>query len=299
MEIALVTWSGLPALAADDQLLRDALASRGATVAAAVWDDPSVDWCSFDLVTVRSTWDYHKRIGDFTSWLDRLERENVPLWNPAALLRRNTHKEYLADLVSRGVNVVPTVLLRRGADASLSEVLERQGWTHAVIKPAVSATAYRTHRIDASADSEFRELVAEQDVLLQPFVREVVEEGEWSLIFFRGEFSHAVLKRARSGDFRVQNDFGGGWTPAEPTSVMIDEARAMIDAFASDWLYARVDGVMRGGHLMLMELEMTEPSLFLFADVEAPARFAEALWSAAASSRPVRELRNCRPPLFE
>ncbi|HET8775092.1 MAG TPA: hypothetical protein VFP80_14925, partial [Thermoanaerobaculia bacterium] len=178
MLIALVTWRGLPELAADDRLLRDALVRRGVDVRAVVWDDPDAGWRSFDAIVVRSTWDYHKRLDEFRAWLDRME--GLPLWNPPAVLRWNTHKSYLFDLQARGIAIVPTLLVPRG-----------QGF---IVKPAVSATAFRTERHETDCD-----------VLVQPFVPEIVTDGELSFVFLGRRFSHAVRKRAASGDFRVQS----------------------------------------------------------------------------------------------
>lgn len=240
---ALVTWSGLPELAEDDRLLLAHLDAR-----AVVWDDPAVDWRAFDAVVIRSTWDYHKRIGEFRAWIDRLDASGARLWNPPALLRWNTHKRYLIDLAARGVNVVPTLLTSR-----------------VVVKPAVSATAYRTHVLDPF----------EQEMLVQPFIDEVITGGEWSLIFFAGAFSHAVIKRARAGDFRVQSEFGGTSEVATPDASLIEDARNILRTIEEPWLYARVDAVVRDGRLLLMELEMTEPSLFL--DEHSAKRFADAI----------------------
>lgn len=246
MLIALVTWSGLRDLAADDRLLLDYLPAR-----AVVWDDPAVDWSAFDAIVIRSAWDYHKRIEEFRAWVDRLDAAGASLWNPPALLRWNTHKRYLIDLAARGANVVPTLLIPRSS--------------RVVIKPAVSATAYRTEVLEPF----------DQDMLVQPFIEEVTTCGEWSMIFFDGAFSHAVIKRARTGDFRVQHDFGGSWESAQPEPSLVEQAHDILRMIDEPWLYARVDCVVRDGRLLLMELEMTEPSLFL--DAHSAARFAEAI----------------------
>lgn len=245
MLIALVTWSGLPELAPDDRLLRDALIRRGIDVHAAVWDDSRVDWRTFDAIVVRSTWDYHKRIDEFRAWLDSME--GLPLWNPPALLRWNIHKSYLLDLQARGVNIVPTLLVR-----------------DFIVKPAVSATAYRTERH-----------TTDHDVLVQPFVPEIVADGELSFVFLGRKFSHAVRKRPGNDDFRVQTEFGGSVEPFAPSADLLAQAEGIAATLGEEWLYARVDCVVRDERLMLMELEATEPSLFL--DAESAERFADAL----------------------
>jgi glutathione synthase/RimK-type ligase-like ATP-grasp enzyme len=254
MLIALVTWRGLPKLAPDDRLLRDALLRRGVDVRAVTWDDPQVDWRAFDSIVVRSTWDYHKRVDEFRAWLDAMS--GLPLWNPPAVLRWNIHKSYLLDLQARGVNIVPTLFVPRGQDI--------------IVKPAVSATAYHTARRASEMDC---------DVLVQPFVPEIVEDGELSFIFLGRKFSHAVRKRAGDGDFRVQTEFGGSVEPFAPSADLIAQAQRIAAMLGNEWLYARVDCVVRDGRLMLMELEATEPSLFL--DADSAERFADAIVSPA------------------
>lgn len=252
MLIALVTWRGLPELAADDRLLRDALVRRGHGVRAVVWDDPSVEWRAFDAIVVRSTWDYHKRADEFRAWLDRMD--GLPLWNPPAVLRWNTHKSYLLDLQARGIEIVPTLFVPRGSSY--------------IVKPAVSATAFRTERHETDVD-----------LLVQPFVPEIVEQGELSFVFFVGRFSHAVRKRAAGGEFRVQSEFGGSAERFEPSQPLIEQAAQIASALGDAWLYARIDCVERDGRLILMELEATEPSLFL--DAASAERFADAIVSIA------------------
>jgi hypothetical protein len=256
MRVALVTWSGLPGLAADDRLLRDALLADSHEVAATVWDDPDVAWHAYDAIVIRSTWDYHKRVDEFRAWLASLG--DAPLWNPRAVVERNLHKSYLLAMP----NVVPTRIVQPGEHV---EVTER-----VVVKPAVSASAFLT-------TVEERSFVASFEALVQPFVEEITTKGEWSLLFAAGQFSHAVLKQPQRGDFRVQHEFGGSAIATQPPRALIDDAHAILATIEEPWLYARVDGVERDGRLLLMELEMTEPSLFLALDAEAPRRFARAI----------------------
>jgi len=273
MLIALVTWRGLPELAADDRLLQQALIRRGVDARAVVWDDATVDWRAFHAIVVRSTWDYHKRVDEFRAWLDRMD--GLPLWNPPELLRRNIHKSYLLELEAQGVNIVPTILVRQG------QPMPALPWDDVIVKPAVSATAYgivreRKWRTGNPACPDRQDCLSSTgDVLVQPFVPEIVEDGELSFVFLGRQFSHAVLKRPRSGDFRVQHDFGGSATRIDPPRELIAEAERIAATLGERWLYARVDCVVREGQLLLMELEATEPSLFL--DQAAAERFADAL----------------------
>ncbi len=278
--IAFVTWHGLPGLSADDRLAAAAAASRNAGVEPAVWDDPGVDWSGYDAVVLRSTWDYHHRPAEFLQWIARLEAAGVRVWNPPALLRWNLDKRYLAELGGQGVAVVPTLTLRQDSGTSLPSTLASAGWDEAVVKPAVSASAHetwRTSRARAELDAaRFAALVRAGDVLVQPYLP-AIEQGEWSLCFIGGRYSHAVLKRPRPGDFRVQSELGGEVLVARPEPGLVGCAEEIVARLPAPWLYARVDACEVDGALVLMELELIEPTLFFHADPAAPARFAEAL----------------------
>jgi len=280
--IALVPYSGLPGLSADDRLALGPLAQQGIRAEAAAWDDPAVEWDSYDGLIVRSTWNYHTSLPAFRGWIDRVESLGVAVWNPPSVLRWNATKRYLADLAASGVEVVPTLWLD-GDQRSLAAVLAGAGWREAVVKPTVSASAYETWRVDASAvtradEARLRRLaVRPGGVMVQRFVPELARDGEWSLMFLAGEYSHAVLKRPRAGDFRVQHEHGGTAVSRMPPRDVIDAAIGILQRVESPLLYARVDGVEVGGRFVLLELELLEPSLFLGADTSAPERFAQAV----------------------
>ncbi|HVE80232.1 MAG TPA: hypothetical protein VNA89_15305 [Gemmatimonadaceae bacterium] len=279
--VALATYARLPGLADDDRLLADALRAVAVDAAPAVWDDAGVDWERFDLVIVRSCWDYHTRLGDFLRWLDRVEATGTRVENAPAVLRWNAEKTYLRDLAACGVPVVPTRWVRPGGDVALDVLLGEAGWDEAVVKPIVSASAtdtWRTGRASAAADAaRFRDLAARGGVMVQPFLPVVAAEGEWSLVFLDGTFSHAVLKRPAAGDFRVQHEHGGSAEPVAPSPALVRQARAALAAAPGDPLYARVDGCVIAGRLHVMELELIEPSLFLALAPDAPARLARAV----------------------
>ncbi len=264
--ICLVTCARVPALTEDDQLVHHALADDGWDVDIARWDDGAVDWQRYRAVILRSTWDYHLRIAEFRSWLDRCEAAGVHLLNPPSLVRWNLHKAYLFDLQAAGITIVPTQMVRRGESCNLPSLLDAQDWDEVVIKPAISATAHRTFRASrATADEAAVQLLtygAEADFLIQPFIPEIASQGEISFLFFAGDLNHTVLKQAQAGDYRVQNDFGGTATLFEPDSALCDQAMKIAEAIPAPWLYARIDAVDRGGELALMEAELIEPQLF-------------------------------------
>jgi glutathione synthase/RimK-type ligase-like ATP-grasp enzyme len=283
LRLALVTYAGLPQLSADDQLLLGPLAARGIRGEPAAWDDGGVDWASYDALLVRSTWNYHTSLAAFMEWVDRIESTGIPAWNPPAILRWNARKTYLGELAARGVDVVPTRWITDGDGLELADVLTTTGWSDVVVKPTVSASAYETWRVAsgrASPDdaARFRRVVLRPGgAMVQPFLSELATTGEWSLMFVDGEYSHAVLKRPRAGDFRVQHEHGGSATALAPPKHVIGTAREITEQVSQPWLYARVDGVEIGGRFVLVELELLEPSMFLGADRDAPARFADAV----------------------
>src|SRR5436309_10507072 len=232
--IALATSAKLPTLNDDDRLLIPALAELGLGAVPAVWDSPDVCWEEFQGVLVRSCWDYHHRLEEFVAWVSRLVRAGVRGWNPPAVLRWNSHKSYLRDLAARGVSIVPTRWLERGGQADLARLLRDARWRNGVVKPAVSASAtgtWRTSAATAGADqSRIEELLRVGDVMVQPFIGEVRDPGEWSIIFFGGRFSHAVLKRPAEDDYRVQWEFGGTAVTRVPPSRLRTDAQAVMVA---------------------------------------------------------------------
>ncbi|HJU64022.1 MAG TPA: hypothetical protein VJ596_00025 [Gemmatimonadaceae bacterium] len=278
--VAFVTYEKLPELAEGDRLAVDLLKRHGVRVVPAVWDANDVSWGELDAIVVRSTWDYHLKYPAFQRWIERMESLRIPLWNPPALLRWNSDKRYLRDLAARGVNVTPTVWLERGSAARLSEIFDG-GWSEVVVKPTVSASAWRTWRATpASAtyrQNDLRQMLAEGGVLVQQFVEQVRTQGEWSLVFLAGLYSHAAIKRPDTHDFRVQQSFGGIAEPAIAPPWLVEQAEELLSAVELPWLYARVDACVVDGRLQLMELEMLEPSLFLELDGQAPERFARAI----------------------
>ena len=276
--LALATCAQLPGIHPDDEHLASALARLGIEPVSCIWSDPAVEWSSFDAVLIRTTWDYFQRYDEFLGWLDRLP---VPTINDKPLLRWNSDKRYLLQLAQLGVDIVPAqVVAARG----LPDLLAAMTGQDLVVKPTVSGGAWNTVRGSAGEPGFMREvssLPSTHDYLVQAFVPEIARDGEWSLLFFDGDFSHAVVKRAAAGEFRVQSQFGGSTDATEPDAAMLASAQQALAAVAilgyPDHAYARVDGVVVDGRFKLMELEMIEPSLFLTGRPEAAERFADNL----------------------
>jgi glutathione synthase/RimK-type ligase-like ATP-grasp enzyme len=270
VRVALATSEKWRNLSPDDHQLIPEMARVGIEAVPAVWTDPAENWKSFDLVVIRSCWDYHRRIGDFLAWLDGVAPRVA---NPAEVVRWNAHKGYLLELESKGVQIPSTKLVAKGTrPPALPD-------GHVIIKPAISASANETHRFSSAADAtaDLDRLVRAGDVIIQEFVDEVITDGEWSLMFFDRELSHAVKKAPKAGDFRVQQELGGSAATATPPPGVLDAARRALAAVDDDLLYARVDLVDRPGGAVLMELELIEPTLFFLLSEGSSARFAAAV----------------------
>lgn len=264
MDVALVTYSRLPDLDSDDRLLLQALRERGVDARAAIWDDPVIDWSRFKLCVIRSTWDYHERHTEFMAWAEAAARV-TRLWNPIEALRWNTHKSYLRDLAERGILVVPTEWLAAGSSAHLQALLDLRGWERAVLKPAISASAYKTMIVRGDNVGEAQDLLdsllPSRDLMLQPFMEAVDTQGERSLIFIDGKFTHAVRRPSvlREPEYGPEK-----YVEVEPAEDEEGFGVQVLRAADLPSLYARVDVVRDGDNkLRLMELELVEPSLWL------------------------------------
>lgn len=282
--IAFATSAAVGGITEDDRLLADELEARGYRAEGVVWDVPRDDWTDYAAVIVRSTWDYHLRVDAFRAWLDELERSGVRVLNAPSLMRWNTEKTYLRELAAHGICVVPTRWVEQHDQTSLFDIVNHEGWEHFVVKPSVSASAHRTWRGSMAEapllEGNFRANVTHGGVLVQPFLEEITEIGEWSLLFYGGEYSHSVLKQPRPDDFRVQREHGGTALLADAPEKVVDGARAALrvaEELHGRSLYARVDGCVVREAFMLMELELIEPDLFLRAHADAPRLLANAL----------------------
>lgn len=288
--IGLVTCSGVADLSRGDKLLRETLERRGHEALPRVWDDPTVDWASFDVCVIRSTWDYFHHLDAFLAWAERASTL-TRLWNPPEVLRWNTHKGYLRDLEEHGVPVVPTLWIDRGEHVDLRALLASRGWERAVVKPAVSANAFGTALVALDRLEEGQqhldERLAAGDVLVQPFMSAVETTQERSLLFVDGEFTHAVLRQPqlRTMEMDIAAGDSDEYAAVTPTPEELALAgRALQATEYSDLLYARVDMVQdEEGAFRLMELELVEPYLFLENSPHAVERLAEGIITRSAA----------------
>jgi glutathione synthase/RimK-type ligase-like ATP-grasp enzyme len=279
--VALVTCAAYPDLFEDDLLLARALEDLDVKPVPAVWDDPAIDWLAFDALVIRTPWDYFERAAEFRAWLDARIASGVLMCNAGNILDWNYDKRYLKDLEAVGVPLVPTVHIGRGEPSDVAALASARGWREIVVKPTISGGAYRTYRFFVDDAPSYQEKIddtlADRGVLVQPFLPEILGGGELSLLFFDGVFSHAVRKRPRPGDYRVQFQFGGTTESVELEPALVAQALACVLAAPSLPVYARVDGVVKDGQFLLMELEVFEPLMFLASHPEAAGRFARAV----------------------
>jgi hypothetical protein len=272
----------------DDDLTHEPLRALGWEVTTLPWNRPGVDWSRFEAVVIRSTWDYFRRFDEFLATLEAIDRSGARLANPLETVRWNLRKTYLRDLEARGLPVVPT-LWQTGSNAdrirSLFDELETD---EIVLKPVVSASAHDTFRLRRDSDfSELAALFAGREVMAQPFLASILDEGEYSLFYFGGELSHTILKSPKDKDFRVQEEHGGFIRPADPPAPLPDLGRCIMEALPVQPLYARVDLVRYGPGFVLMELELVEPSLYFRIVPGSAERFARAFaaWMLRCPSR--------------
>ncbi len=265
----------------EDEILSSVLNELGFSNQIVPWSDPNINWDDFSAILIKSTWDYFDYYPQFLEWIEKIKSLNKPVLNDLDTIKWNSSKNYLNEIKRKGFNVISGLELKKGESVSVSELLENLLADTLVVKPMVSGGAKNTLKLKKSEWNSYSEkiqsLVNEEDFLVQPFIPEVQEVGEYSLIFFNGEFSHAVLKTPASGDFRVQHYFGGEIKSILPTNKMQEEAKAFISEFAPESLYARVDGVEINGVFHLMELELIEPYLFLTSHPAAIQNYKEAL----------------------
>lgn len=278
---AFLTMDSLEEFVSYDHLLIEPLAGLGWEVSEISWRSRDAGWDRFDAVVIRSPWDYQDDPDRFMEVLEAIDRSAARLENPLELVRWNIDKNYLRDLEEKGLPVVPTLwgdAEQPLDEAPLLESFDRFGTGEIILKPTVSANADNTFRLDRRSVREqfntLRRAFERRDRMLQPFVTNIVEEGEFSLVYFGEEYSHALLKTPKPGDFRVQEEHGGLLKRVEPEAGLKTAADAIVASVEPTPLYSRVDMVRMGEAFFLMELELIEPSLYFNMDPESPARFA-------------------------
>lgn len=285
MDLALVSCTTLPEPDPDAAPLAAALESAGLTGRVLAWDEPGVDWSAARMTVFRSAWNYPLHRDAFLAWAEATARVSK-LWNPLAIVRWNSHKSYLLDLEQQGIPVTPTALLPRGSGRSLAEILAERGWTHVVVKPAVSAASFRTRHFDrqqgesqlAAGEAHLRTLADDGDVLVQQYLPSVEGYGERALVWIDGQVTHAVRKSPRfEGEDESVSAAAVEPSPAE-RALAGRAIAAGTSTTDSPLFYGRIDVAPDpDGEPVVMELELIEPSLFFAQSPEALKRYVAAI----------------------
>ena len=265
----------------EDELVVNALKNKGLQVVRLAWDDVKFNWSFTKYVLFRTTWDYFDRFDEFSKWLNIVSKQ-TKLLNSEALIRWNIDKHYLLDLKNNGVHIVDTQFIEKGDNITLKELHDTHNWKETVLKPCISGGARHTYKLNPDNinehESVFKELIAEEAMMLQPFQHNIVETGEISMMVINGTFTHAVLKIAKAGDFRVQDDFGGSVHEYNPSKTEIEFAENGVKACSELPIYARVDIFTDNkGDIALAELELIEPELWFRNYPEAADMLAKAI----------------------
>ena len=265
----------------EQELLKSAFEAQGLKVDITYWDNPTYEWQETKSVLFRTIWDYFERFDEFWEWLEQVKTK-TRLINSYELIKWNIDKHYLKDMSSWGIKTVPTYFADKGCNMKLHEIAKRNQWKDLVIKPAISASAFKTYKILANEiqanEKLFNSLVQERNMLVQPYFETITQLGEASLMVFDGKFTHAILKKAQPGDFRVQDDFGGTVHNYIPTKAEINFAEKVFETCKTKPVYGRVDIVWDNDkNFYLSELEIIEPELWIRNYPKCAERIAEAV----------------------
>lgn len=280
MKIAFLSIDDLSGYVSDDELAFEPLRNLGHQVEIVPWQKKNVDWKEYAGVIIRTTWDYQNNLKDFLAVLECIESQTL-LANPFEIAKWNSDKIYLKDLEKKGAEIVPTIWVDSEIDNA-----QIQGWfdklksEEIVIKPRVSATAQDTFWLKLGKDypQNLSKIFENRPSMVQPFMQAIVDEGEYSLFYFNGQYSHTILKTPKKEDFRVQEEHGGIIQGVKPSGDLLKAGERVLNCVSSSLLYARVDFVRtKDNDFALMELELIEPSLYLRNYDNAPYLFAKAI----------------------
>ena len=250
----------------EDNLVRKALENEGLKVHRTNWDDPDFDWETTKYVLFRTTWDYFDRFTEFSKWLNMVSKKTI-LINQKELIYWNIDKHYLIDLKENGIHIPNTKFIEPGDKRTLEEIVQSSNWDEIILKPAISGAARHTYRfkkndVPKHADI-YSELILNESMILQEYQKNIMSKGEVAYMVFGGRYSHAVLKKAKPGDFRVQDDFGGtvhDYSPSKEEIMFVENA---FKAVKPSPLYARVDVIWdNNDELAIGEIELIEPELW-------------------------------------
>lgn len=273
MNILFLSCDSLEGYVVDDNLLVKELQKEGHHVKTLSWSC-NADWSAYDCAIIRTTWDYMERPEDFFSKLEEISKK-TRLFNSLETVRWNIHKSYLQKFKELGVNIVPTLFFNDKEEIKIPDEWKSNQF---VVKPSISAGSFKTlvYSREDILEQKYKAELFSGDWMCQPFLEEI-KDGEISLIYFNKKFSHALKKIPKTGDFRVQEEFGGVVVPLEPDEALLKIGAKVLSASQDDTLYARVDVLMYQDQYALMELELIEPSLYFRTGSHAAQNFVKAL----------------------
>lgn len=250
----------------DDDHLIEGLKKHRFSVKRVSWDDHDFDWSSASVCVIRTPWDYSERQQEFFLWLDHVAKVST-LLNPKEQILWNLDKHYLGELAEKGINIPPTVYIKKGEAKSLADIVLQSGWDKCVLKPTIAGGARHTYLLNTrnvlEHETVFRKLIASEDMMLQEFMHNIQSRGEVSMMMINGEYTHAIIKKAKEGDFRVQDDWGGTVHEYQPSETELQFAQEVVSKCESMPFYGRVDMLWdNDGDPALGELEIIEPEMW-------------------------------------
>lgn len=274
---AILTMNTLDDFVTYDQKLDAPLNQLGWSVDHVSWRDKQAKWSQYRAVIIRSTWDYQQDASAFVQVLADIENSSV-LLNSLKIAQWNINKNYLREVEQKGAAIIPTLWPETFDFTQVAGYFDHFNTTQLIIKPTISANSDNTFWLKKDRYKEQQSLLEVslqgRQLMVQPFVPEILEEGEYSLFYFAGNYSHSILKTPKSGDFRVQEEHGGVLKSIQPSSDLLKAAETALATVPEKTLYARIDLVAYQGHYLLMEIELIEPSLYFSFDDKAATRFA-------------------------
>lgn len=279
MKIAFLSCNDLDGFVVDDHYLQTAFEARGDSVEVVSWNDDR-QWNLYDVVLIRTTWDYSSNLHTFLETLKRISNSGARLLNSFDLVEWNARKSYLKELKEKEIPTIPTLFHKGVTKGFLSDAFEVFQSETLVVKPLIGAGSSRTFVVTKNFETDelttIQDEIGGDDVMVQPFITDITTKGEVSLHFFNGELSHTIRKTPKEGDFRVQEEFGGLIELIEPPATTVELAKKTLECLSEVPLYARVDLVTSNNEWMLIELELIEPALYFRMDKESPQRFLKA-----------------------
>ncbi len=278
-KVALLSMDSLKNFYTYDKMLIEPMNKLGWSPEEISWRNEKVNWDSYKAVIVRSTWDYQNDPEKFFKVLEKINKSSAHLENNLELMKWNMNKKYLYDLEKKGIRIVDTIWEKNFSVKSVLEYFKKLDTSEIIIKPNISANADNTFRLRLNSINEIinklEKIFANREFMVQPFLQNIITEGEYSLFYFNGKHSHSVLKKPKVNDFRVQEEHGGMIKSILPTQQQMTMAQNIINKLSSIPLYARIDLVRNNeNEFALIELELIEPSLYFNRDKDSAERFA-------------------------